>query len=885
MTALWSNSIVCQTPNITISHDDYDMNHYSIELAADGNYICAGTLFDANGLTDIHVVELTASGSINWEFIYNVSDDDRALDIVVDKSGQVIITGYATDGRTGLPELFVLKLDNMGNMVAEMKYQIGPTTVGTNIIINSDGNYVIGGFIADFLTLPLSNNQAFLLEVDANNLNSFNTRIFNSNNWTASAINDIIELPDGYFLTGSIGISGFLPIQAALALIVDDSFTVTSDLSFVSSNAFQVGVSCVYDITEDNVYLLSNNSEFHNPQITLISNISAFPQISAQQVLLVDPGLSTNPAGFQLIQSPFNDNSLIAVGYYQRIDNTNFPGGTSVDASPWMTEVSKDLGSMNTLLWPAPSPNFSNHGGNVLSTFATPMVNIPGGTMPVLFNQEITTIDHSGIGFTFIGPREVNGRFAIDVKHVNSMNQSCLIPMPSNIIPRTDLSINVFQQKIATQDNRINLSPQFDPFLIQDIICTSDPCPECIVLLNDGCGVNYELLVEGCFPLANIIDYRWDIPALNITGHMGQVVPFSSFGGTFPYTLTIRFINSAGLIQTCTFTDFVTVPTFNCTDLITSVDFTHQCNDSFDLQIDVDPCFDVTSVSNVNLTKFNTSCSVITNGTGQTHSFNLGNCGIGTYQLSATITISDGIDSIQCPLSASQPNLNYLLGSECSADLGVSTQTINQWAPANLCSPSPPSYLQHSVMSPLGSCYKYYWNNSSIPTGPVYNCCYTWDPLCSNPSLTIIDTCNCCEYVIADVTNLFRSTGGDTNSALIDLNDVDINYLVTPSQNNNFTEDQTIRSSKETNDNARIETNEEFKVFPNPAREVAYLEFNSSAPKKISVIDVKGNKLINFESDYKTVHLDVNTLNPGIYLIIVQNKITGKMANQRIVIY
>ena len=861
-------TVFSQGPDISITLNGFDMNHYSIELAPNGSYICAGTLFDPGGTTDIHVLEVSTGGNINWEHIYNVSDDDRTLDLTVDNLGRIVLTGYTTENGIGFPELVILQLDNTGTIQGEMKYQLGSATVGTNIITNANGNYVVGGFVADFMGLPLSNNQAFLMEVDPSNLMDMNHMVYESNALTASSINDIVELPNGYFLTGSAGllVGGQ---QGVLALVVGNNFNINANLSFNSSNAFHVGVSCIYDNANDEVYLLSNNSEWHNPQLSIISDISGNPMITGHRILAVDKGGTMHPAGFQLIQSPFDPNAVIAAGYFEMIDNSNFPGGTTTDASPWMAEINKDFGAINALIWPAPSPNFSLHGGNILSTFATPSGATPG-QMPALFNQEIMVPDPSGNGFTFVGPRSVNGNFAVDLKNVISMDpQSCFPDQPSGMILVNHVAFNVIPNALGVQPDPISMMDQTTPAQIQDIICTSDPCPDCIVLLNPGCGVNYELTVEACFPFTNILDFTWNSPTLGIINQPGPVAPFSSLGGIHAYTLTIRFINSFGLIQTCVITDTVVVPNFNCADLITNVSYTHQCDNEYDLLIDIDPCF-AASITNVNLTHQNSSCPpVISSGSGPFHSFDISGCGPGNYQLTANIIISDGTNSIVCPLTHTQ-----YLGADCVTDININTQTINQWAPLTLgCNPSPFGYLRHTVMAPTGAgCFQYFWNNSLTPTGPVYNCCDTWNPSCSNPSLRIVDICNCCEYIIDDVT-VYNFSDGDLPDAFSTTINVEEGHH-SPSQ--------TLDSNMEENAFSILN---EVNIFPNPARAVAYLEFQYASLHSISVTDLNGRHLMDLESEDKTVELDIKMLNPGIYFVLVKDKMTGEMMNRKMVVH
>ena len=76
----------------------------------------------------------------------------------------------------------------------------------------------------------------------------------------------------------------------------------------------------------------------------------------------------------------------------------------------------------------------------------------------------------------------------------------------------------------------------------------------------------------------------------------------------------------------------------------------------------------------------------------------------------------------------------------------------------------------------------------------------------------------------------------------------------------------------------------EVKIFPNPARAVAYLEFQHAALHSISITDLNGRILMDLESEDKTVVLDIKMLNPGVYFVNIQDEMTGEMMNRKIVV-
>jgi len=247
-------------------------------------------------------------------------------------------------------------------------------------------------------------------------------------------INDIVEVPTGYFITGSMANTVSSPIggQGVLAVLLDHSLNVNADLSFESTNSEHTGVSAVYDASTDEVWLMSNNSVIHNPQITQIRDVSGGPFINVNYYLQLDPTYGgTNAAGFKLALSPYNGKTLVAAGLFRdhQDDQGNF--NSSV---PWIIEFERYKGSYaGGLIWPVPSPNFNAHGGGMFSTFS--------GEHPYFFNQEMMVTRPDKQGFTLVGPIKESGFFGIDVVTTLNVREAppCFrdIKFKSNTIPYT----------------------------------------------------------------------------------------------------------------------------------------------------------------------------------------------------------------------------------------------------------------------------------------------------------------------------------------------------------------------------------------------------------------------------------------------------------------
>ena len=387
-----------------------DMNHYSIETTPAGEYVIAGTLF-RGGNQDIQVMKLDAAGNLIWTVNLDETDDDRALDVCVDPSGCIVVVGYVED--TLAPgsdtDLYAVKLDPSGAMIADLQVDGFHTAAGCNVIYsNATGSYIVGGFMGEPYAVPMIGSVSRLLELDMS-LNVLNNAEFSTGQNKHDNINDIVEVPGGYFITGSTAITGGASpfgAQGVLAVFIDHSFSIMADLSFESTNSEHTGVSAVYDADVDEVWLMSNNSVIHNPQITQIVDVTGAPFIATEYYLELDPTYgSHNAAGFKLSLSTYGPETLVAAGLYRT--ESDIAGNTN-SAVPWIVEFERPSGrSLGAQKYPVPSPNFHTHGGGMFSTFS--------GEHPYFFNQELMVQRPDRRGFTLVAPIEEGGNYAIDV--------------------------------------------------------------------------------------------------------------------------------------------------------------------------------------------------------------------------------------------------------------------------------------------------------------------------------------------------------------------------------------------------------------------------------------------------------------------------------------
>jgi hypothetical protein len=130
----------------------------SIQQTTDGGYIIAGIaqsndgdVSGNNGLYDIWVVKLNATGSLLWQKCIGGTDNDEARKIQQTSDGGYIIAGFTwsidgdVSGNNGSEDLWVIKLNAAGNILWQKC--IGGTNSDRAYSIQQtiDGGYIVAG--------------------------------------------------------------------------------------------------------------------------------------------------------------------------------------------------------------------------------------------------------------------------------------------------------------------------------------------------------------------------------------------------------------------------------------------------------------------------------------------------------------------------------------------------------------------------------------------------------------------------------------------------------------------------------------------------------------------------------------------------------------------
>ena len=123
---------------------------YAIAVDASGNVYVTGGSFASDTGFDYATIKYDGSGQQQWvaRYIGPGNDEDEAVGIAADASGNVYVTGYSAGSGTGLYDYATIKYDASGNQLWVARYN-GPGNGTDNpnaIAVDASGNVYVTGF-------------------------------------------------------------------------------------------------------------------------------------------------------------------------------------------------------------------------------------------------------------------------------------------------------------------------------------------------------------------------------------------------------------------------------------------------------------------------------------------------------------------------------------------------------------------------------------------------------------------------------------------------------------------------------------------------------------------------------------------------------------------
>lgn len=111
--------------------------------ARDGNYMIVGNSTGPSGDLDVYLIKLDHEGDKIWEHTYGGNEDDNGWSVKETNDNGFIITGFTKSYGAINNDIFLLKVDNIGNEEWIKTYGMDGDDIGWALDITADGNFII----------------------------------------------------------------------------------------------------------------------------------------------------------------------------------------------------------------------------------------------------------------------------------------------------------------------------------------------------------------------------------------------------------------------------------------------------------------------------------------------------------------------------------------------------------------------------------------------------------------------------------------------------------------------------------------------------------------------------------------------------------------------
>ena len=119
----------------------------SIVALADGGFAVAGvTSFQGAGERDMWVLRLDEAGNVLWDRTYGGAEGDWARSIVALADGGFAVAGVTSSKGAGYDDMWVLRLDEAGNVVWDQTYGGAERDRASSIVALADGGFAVAGY-------------------------------------------------------------------------------------------------------------------------------------------------------------------------------------------------------------------------------------------------------------------------------------------------------------------------------------------------------------------------------------------------------------------------------------------------------------------------------------------------------------------------------------------------------------------------------------------------------------------------------------------------------------------------------------------------------------------------------------------------------------------
>ena len=157
-------------PNGLIEWNKYLGSNYNehggqVLLSEDGGYIVVGNRdFGENRGQDIWLIKTNSQGDTIWTKTFGGTASENGVDILDTEDNGYIILGNKTTISNEDTDIYIIKLDSIGNEQWSQNYGNGSNDYGQSILQNSDGGYTIKFIVKSF---GVENTSTGLIKINS----------------------------------------------------------------------------------------------------------------------------------------------------------------------------------------------------------------------------------------------------------------------------------------------------------------------------------------------------------------------------------------------------------------------------------------------------------------------------------------------------------------------------------------------------------------------------------------------------------------------------------------------------------------------------------------------------------------------------------------------
>ena len=147
----------------TIGGADWDFA-YSLQATTDGGFIIGGTTYSyGHGNADGYIVKTDANGDTLWTKTYGGLKDDEFKSVIQTADLNYALTGYTKSYNDSLGDVWVLKINQIGDTLSRKFYGGNKEDFGNDIIEHPNGDFFVAGATESF---GLGKLDAYVIKID-----------------------------------------------------------------------------------------------------------------------------------------------------------------------------------------------------------------------------------------------------------------------------------------------------------------------------------------------------------------------------------------------------------------------------------------------------------------------------------------------------------------------------------------------------------------------------------------------------------------------------------------------------------------------------------------------------------------------------------------------